>query len=178
MLEQRNGGFTERGRQLIEQCHRTGIILDVSHLSQAGFWEMAELTQGPVIASHSNAYSICPHPRNLSDEQIRALIALNGMIGITFVPWFIRSGVERVTPEDVLPHIEKICELGGEKHIMFGSDFDGSISGSKGWSTRAGIRIFRSCCSSFIPNRWSRAGCRIMRCVFLNSICLHRRFKR
>ncbi|MHA2854717.1 dipeptidase [Paenibacillus lautus] len=125
VLEQRNGGFTERGRQLIEQCHRTGIILDVSHLSQAGFWELAELTQRPVIASHSNAYSICPHPRNLSDEQIRALIALNGMIGITFVPWFIRSGVERVKPEDVLPHIEKICELGGEKRIMFGSDFDG-----------------------------------------------------
>ncbi|OME89480.1 MULTISPECIES: dipeptidase [Paenibacillus] len=124
-LEQRNGGFTERGRQLVELCNSTGIILDVSHLSQAGFWELAELTKGPIIASHSNAYSVCQHPRNLNDEQIRALIALNGMIGIAFVPWFIRSGVERVKPEDVLPHIEKICEMGGEKHIMFGSDFDG-----------------------------------------------------
>ena len=64
---------------------------DVSHLSQAGFWELVELTKGPIIASHSNAYSVCQHPRNLNDEQIRALIALNGMIGITFVPWFIRA---------------------------------------------------------------------------------------
>jgi len=125
VLEQRNGGFTKRGRRLVEECNSTGIILDVSHLSQAGFWELTELTKRPVIASHSNAYSICKHPRNLSDEQIRALIALDGMIGVTFVPWFIRSGTEQVKPEDLLPHIEKICELGGEKHIMFGSDFDG-----------------------------------------------------
>lgn len=125
VLEQRNGGFTKRGRSLVEECNSTGIILDVSHLSQAGFWELTELTKRPVIASHSNAYSVCEHPRNLSDEQIRALIALDGMIGMTFVPWFIRSGTERVKPEDLLPHIEKICELGGEKHIMFGSDFDG-----------------------------------------------------
>ncbi|MEJ9221056.1 dipeptidase [Paenibacillus glucanolyticus] len=124
-LEQRNGGFTERGRQLVELCNSTGIILDVSHLSQAGFWELTELTQRPILASHSNAYSVCKHPRNLSDEQIRALIALDGMIGITFVPWFIRSDADRVKPEDILPHIEKICELGGEKHMMFGSDFDG-----------------------------------------------------
>ena len=105
-----------------------------------------ELTKGPIIASHSNAYSVCQHPRNLNDEQIRALIALNGMIGITFVPWFIRSGVDRVKPEDILPHIEKICELGGEKHIMFGSDFDGLINGLPGLSIRAGILNFRSCC--------------------------------
>lgn len=125
VMEQRNGGFTEQGRRLIEECNSVGIMMDVSHLSQAGFWELTELTKRPVIASHSNAYSICKHPRNLSDGQIRALIALDGMIGVTFVPWFIRSGAQRVEPEDLLPHIEKICELGGEKHIMFGSDFDG-----------------------------------------------------
>lgn len=124
-LEARNGGLTERGRELVKACNETGIVLDVSHLSEAGFWELSELTSRPVIASHSNAYAICPHPRNLRDDQIRAIIAMDGRIGITFVPWFIRGGEHDVKPEDLLPHIEKMCELGGEKHLMFGSDFDG-----------------------------------------------------
>jgi len=128
-MESRNGGFTERGRELVRLCNEIGMVLDVSHLSEAGFWELMELTSRPVIASHSNAHAICPHPRNLRDDQIRALISLDGRIGITFVPWFIRSDGrsdgQQVKAEDLLPHIEKICELGGAKHLMFGSDFDG-----------------------------------------------------
>ncbi|OKP86407.1 dipeptidase [Paenibacillus helianthi] len=124
VLEPRNGGFTEQGRRLIEWCNRSGMLLDVSHLAPAGFWELAERNTRPFIASHSNAAAICGHPRNLSDEQIRALVAMDGRIGLTFVPWFVRDG-GGAKAEDVLRHIEHVCSLGGSRQIMFGSDFDG-----------------------------------------------------
>ena len=131
VLERRNGGFTEKGRKFVDWCNNSGMLLDVSHLSQAGFWELMELSKRPFIASHSNAAAICNHPRNLSDEQIKALITLDGRIGLTFVPWFVRDGGGS-TLEDLLWHIEHICSLGGEKKIMFGSDFDGIDSWVKG----------------------------------------------
>ena len=124
ILESRNGGFTEQGRKMVEWCNSSGMLLDVSHLSLAGFWELAELSKRPFIASHSNAAAICNHPRNLSDEQITALITMDGSIGLTFVPWFVREGGE-ASMVDILRHIEHICSLGGDKQIMFGSDFDG-----------------------------------------------------
>lgn len=124
VLEKRNGGFTEKGRRLIEWCNSSGMLLDVSHLSQAGFWELTELSSRPFIASHSNAAAICSHPRNLQDEQIKALIAMDGRIGLTFYPWFVcDNGKARM--EDLLKHIDHVCSLGGEKQLMFGSDFDG-----------------------------------------------------
>ncbi|GGF79732.1 diguanylate cyclase [Paenibacillus albidus] len=124
VLEQRNGGFTEKGRQLVEWCNRSGMLLDVSHLSQAGFWELAELSVRPFIASHSNAAAICGHPRNLSDAQIGALIAMDGRVGLNFFPWFVCDG-GKARAEDLLKHIEHMCSLGAAKQIMFGSDFDG-----------------------------------------------------
>lgn len=131
VLERRAGGFTERGRQLIEWCNGSGMLLDVSHLAPAGFWELAELSKRPFIASHSNAAAVCGHPRNLSDDQIKAMIAMNGRIGLTFVPWFVRDGggAER---DDVRRHIEHICGLGGSGVLMFGSDFDGIDAWVKG----------------------------------------------
>ncbi|MCJ8010686.1 dipeptidase [Paenibacillus sp. KQZ6P-2] len=133
VLEKRNGGFTEKGRKLIQLSNEIGLLLDVSHLSQAGFWELTERTVRPFIASHSNAKSICPHPRNLTDEQIRAIIAMDGRIGMTFVPWFVREGGEGpVRPEELLPHIEHFCTLGGENNLMIGSDFDGIDSWIQG----------------------------------------------
>lgn len=125
VMEKRGSGLTGKGRELVKLMNELGIVPDVSHLSPDGFWELAELTTGPFIASHSNAYEVCRHPRNLSDEQIRALIAVGGLIGVTFVPWFVRSDAAVVKAEDLLPHVERICELGGAKHLVFGSDFDG-----------------------------------------------------
>lgn len=127
ILEPRNGGLTPAGRDLVKLCYELGITLDVSHLSHKGFWEMVEMASEahqPFIASHSNAYSICANARNLHDRQIQAIIDLDGMIGLTFVPWFVKD-TEFVSCNDLLPHIERICELGGQKHMMFGSDFDG-----------------------------------------------------
>ncbi|AOZ94815.1 dipeptidase [Paenibacillus crassostreae] len=125
VLEKRNGGFTNKGRQLVELCNEIGMLLDVSHVSQAGFWELTELSKRPFIASHSNAYDICSHVRNLDNQQIKAIVDMDGRIGLTFVPWFVKEGNGEITSKDIIPHIEHICELGADKHLMFGSDFDG-----------------------------------------------------
>lgn len=123
-MEPRGGGLTAAGRRFVEECSKLDIMVDVSHLSERAFWDVAELSQKPFLASHSNARAICDHPRNLHDRQIAEIINRNGMLGITFVPWFV-SGAETVVIDDLLRHIEHICELGGEEHIMLGSDFDG-----------------------------------------------------
>ncbi|NUU76276.1 dipeptidase [Paenibacillus xylanilyticus] len=124
VLEKRGAGLTERGRELVHLCNRIGMLLDVSHLTEKGFWELAELSERPFIASHSNSYTVCPNVRNLKDDQIRAIIARDGRIGLTFVPWFVKQEGE-VRIEHLLPHIEQVCSLGGEHHLMMGSDFDG-----------------------------------------------------
>lgn len=123
-MEPRGGGLTKAGRQLVRECESLGILLDVSHLSEKGFWNLAEMAAKPFFASHSNARAIRNHPRNLTDEQIRALIAVNGLIGLTFVPWFLTER-EPAKIDDVLRHVERVCQLGGERHLAFGSDFDG-----------------------------------------------------
>lgn len=123
-LEPRQAGFTNKGRQFIRECDRLGILIDISHLNERAFWDLLHITERPVFASHSNAAAVLAHPRNLSDEQIQAIIAREGRIGITFVPQFIQHR-QQVVIDDLLYHIERICKLGGERHIMFGSDFDG-----------------------------------------------------
>ncbi|MBA4603721.1 dipeptidase [Thermoactinomyces mirandus] len=122
--EDRNGGLTLFGKKLIAEMERLGIILDVSHLSVRGFWEVIG-TNLPILASHSNCLSITPHKRNLDDEQIRAIINKQGLIGITFVPSFVCQPSHKATVDHILRHIEHVCSLGGENHLCFGSDFDG-----------------------------------------------------
>ncbi|MGE6227139.1 dipeptidase [Paenibacillus chitinolyticus] len=123
-METRNGGFTLRGQQLIKESNHLGVLFDASHLSEKAFWEAADVPGLHLFASHSNAKSACDHPRNLTDGQIRCLIERKGMIGITFVPWFVKkNGPVFIT--DLFRHIDHICSLGGEDFIGFGSDFDG-----------------------------------------------------
>jgi membrane dipeptidase len=127
VLEPRNDRLTERGVQLVHKCHELGMIMDVSHLSTNGFWhlsEMAHEVNKPFIASHSNAIEVCGNVRNLSDEQILDIISLEGRIGLNFYPPFVTSE-PFPTVKSLLPHIEHICELGGQKHMMMGADFDG-----------------------------------------------------
>jgi membrane dipeptidase len=123
VMEPRNGGFTKKGRKFVKECNNLGILLDVSHLSVAGFWEIMEMSDAPILASHSNAFEVCPHPRNLLNQQIQAIIGKKGMIGLTFVPQFIQS--KNPTVSVLLHHVDHICALGGENHLGFGSDFDG-----------------------------------------------------
>jgi membrane dipeptidase len=123
-LEERAGGLTRFGKEVITLLNHTNTWCDVSHLSEKGFWDVMEWGNHP-FASHSNCYSLCPHPRNLKDEQIKALIDRGSVLGLTFVPLFL-SGQNAASIMDVLRHLEHVCELGGENHVGFGSDFDGS----------------------------------------------------
>lgn len=124
VLEPRQGGFTRKGKSFIKVCNELGILLDASHLSAAAFWDLAAASAKPFVATHSNVKRLCGHPRNLDDEQIRALIRVDGRIGVTFVPWFVdNSGSASV--DDVVNHMEYICALGGERQLVLGSDFDG-----------------------------------------------------
>jgi membrane dipeptidase len=124
-MEPRGGGLTKAGRQLVAECEKLGILVDVSHLSDKGFWDVAEAANKPFFASHSNARALRAHARNLTDDQIRALIAVDGVVGVTFVPWFL-TDPEPAHIHDILRHVEHICALGGVRHIAFGSDFDGT----------------------------------------------------
>lgn len=121
--ESRGAGVTDFGRAMIQQHNQARVLTDVSHLSERGFWDVMEESNYP-IASHSNAASICPHPRNLNDEQAKALFTNNRYMGIVFFPEFL-TGTEFASLTDIIRHIDHLCSLGGEKSIGFGSDFDG-----------------------------------------------------
>ncbi|SHE41239.1 membrane dipeptidase [Seinonella peptonophila] len=129
--EQRGGGLTNWGRALVAELARLNMILDVSHLSVQGFWEVVKM-HIPVVASHSNCQRICPHRRNLNDEQITAIIKKKGLIGLNFVPFFLNRSTENASIHDLITHIDHICSLGGQDQIYFGSDFDGSSKKLKG----------------------------------------------
>jgi len=112
------------GIELLREMDRRGIYADVSHLNEAGFWDICEKAVLPPVASHSNARWECEHTRNLKKEQVKAIIEKKGFIGINFYTAFLTKE-EEATIDDVLRHIDAICELGGEDILGFGSDFDG-----------------------------------------------------
>lgn len=122
--EEIDTGLTEFGMDVINEMNNLGMIIDVSHLGELGFWHVMNHSKMPVIASHSNAKMICPHKRNLTDEQIIALAKNNGVMGINFYPHFL-SDYESASISDIIKHIEYIAGLVGTKHVGFGSDFDG-----------------------------------------------------
>ncbi len=117
------GGLSELGVQAVDELERLGMIVDVSHLSDAGFWDLMDVAKGPVIASHSNAREVCDHPRNLTDEMIRALADNGGVMGMNFAPSFVHP--TNATVGGVVDHIDHIIGLVGPDHVGLGSDFDG-----------------------------------------------------
>ncbi|CAG9619639.1 hypothetical protein BACCIP111883_00407 [Sutcliffiella rhizosphaerae] len=126
ILETRGAGLTEFGKSVVEENNKNSVWTDVSHLSIKGFWDVME-SADYIIASHSNCHKICNNPRNLLDDQIKALIQKNAAIGVTFVPQFLTDS-QKCTITDILKHVEHYCSLGGLRNIGFGSDFDGISS--------------------------------------------------
>ncbi|MBB5173647.1 membrane dipeptidase [Texcoconibacillus texcoconensis] len=121
--EPRGGGLTNLGYEVVNLNNQFHRLTDVSHLSEASFWNVIESADYPV-ATHSNARAVCEHRRNLYDDQLRALFEKGGFIGIVFNPPFI-NGQTTASIDEILKHIEHICTIGGENHLAFGSDFDG-----------------------------------------------------
>ena len=116
-------GLTEAGRSFARRARELGIYIDVSHLSDRGFWALMELDGGAVVASHSNSRALCPHSRNLTDDMAREIFRRGGFVGVNFCTYFLG---EHPTVDTVAAHIEHFLELGGENCIGLGSDFDGA----------------------------------------------------
>lgn len=124
--EDTGSGLTLFGKQVVAEMNRLGMLVDISHISTAGFWSVIETSTKPIIATHSNAKSLCAHPRNLNDEQIKALAQNGGLAGITFAGQFLEEDWHNACIESVYKHIDYMLNLiGNDDHIGFGSDFDG-----------------------------------------------------
>jgi membrane dipeptidase len=122
-------GLTEAGRDLVRECNRLGVLLDLSHLNERGFWEVAGMMEAPLVATHSNAHSLCPTTRNLTDRQLDAIRDSDGMVGVNFAVGFLREDGkdEEDTPiETVVRHVDYLVERIGVERVGFGSDFDGA----------------------------------------------------
>jgi membrane dipeptidase len=122
-------GLTELGKALVRACNDLRILVDLSHLNERGFWDTAEISTAPLVATHSNAHALCPHSRNLTDRQLAAIGETGGLVGVNFATSFLRpdGGRDKNTPlELILQHTEYMLERVGEDGVGFGSDFDGA----------------------------------------------------
>ncbi len=121
-------GLKPFGIEVVHRMNELGMIVDVSHMSDGGFWDTLKYSRKPVVASHSNARTLCNHPRNLSDDMIRALAKQGGVIGVNTYPYFVHpSG--KASMELIADHIAHIYQVGGEDVLGIGTDFDGYDEG-------------------------------------------------
>ncbi|MYC39644.1 MAG: hypothetical protein F4X55_01295 [Candidatus Dadabacteria bacterium] len=119
-------GLSEQGKELLRQMNALGITLDLSHLNERCFWESVELTELIPVATHSNSRVLVDHPRNLRDEQLRAISERGGVTGVVFYGKFLRKGQGLATLEDIYAHIDHIINVCGEDHVGMGTDMDGA----------------------------------------------------
>ena len=122
-------GLTSLGKALVQRCNQLKIMIDVSHLNEKGFWDIAELSNAPLVATHSNAHAICPSSRNLTDAQLDAIRQSKGMVGINYATAFLRPDGQENTDtslEIMIRHFDHMIEHLGVDHVGIGSDFDGA----------------------------------------------------
>jgi membrane dipeptidase len=127
-------GLTEAGERLVRACNRLGILIDVSHLNEKGFWDVVRISEHPIVATHSNAHALCQVSRNLTDDQLRAIRESGGMVGVNFAVSFLRrDGHNHAdTPlATIVEHVDYLIEKLGEGGVGFGSDFDGATMPSE-----------------------------------------------
>ncbi|MEG2989438.1 MAG: dipeptidase [Oscillospiraceae bacterium] len=129
--EERDRGLSPQGRDFVREMGRLGMLVDVSHLSDPGFWDVAELVEGPFFASHSNSRNICPDPRNLTDAQFTAIIEHQGVAGLNLYAAFLG---ENATVDTIVAHLEHFLALGGEHNVAIGGDWDGCSQLPQGFS--------------------------------------------
>jgi membrane dipeptidase len=124
------GGLSAAGKELVRACNRLGILVDLSHLNWAGFWDVVRQSDAPLVATHSNAHALCESSRNLTDEQLVAIHDSGGVVGVNFAITFLREDGQEV-PEtgvgEIVRHVDYLVEQMGVDHVAFGSDFDGAV---------------------------------------------------
>jgi len=132
VFERTGGGLTNFGIEVVGKAEELGIVIDLSHINEAGFWDTLDVTSFPVIASHSNARALCDNPRNLTDDQLKAIAERDGVVGAVAIPSFVDR--ERPTLKKYVEHIKYMVDLIGYKHVGLGFDF---VYYLKGWSERS-----------------------------------------
>ena len=123
-------GLTDAGKELVKHCNRFGIMVDLSHLNAAGFWDVAKISNAPLVATHSNVHAICQSSRNLTDDQLAAIKDSDGMVGLNFATAFLRPDGQMLADTGLdlmLRHLDHLIEHLGETRVGFGSDFDGAM---------------------------------------------------
>jgi membrane dipeptidase len=123
-------GLSAAGRELVRACNGLGILVDLSHLNEAGFWDVDRISDAPLVATHSNAHALCPASRNLTDEQLDAVRDSGGVVGVNFAVSFLREDGHNDpdTPiGEIVRHVDYLAERMGIDHVAFGSDFDGAL---------------------------------------------------
>ncbi len=122
-------GLTPAGSDLVRLCNELGVMLDLSHMNEKGFWDVASLSRAPLVASHSGVHALCPSPRNLTDDQLEAVKDTGGIVGVNFARAFLRRdglGDENTSLTEIGNHVEYIADRIGVDHVGLGSDFDGT----------------------------------------------------
>ncbi len=132
--ENRGGGLTAFGRALVAKAEDLGMLIDVSHLNESGFWDVMEIARSPVIASHSNCRALVDTPRNLKDKQIEALAERDGVLGMNAISAFVGEGAQKHGVADLLDHVDHVVKVAGIRHVGIGFDF---CSGFKNYLTLA-----------------------------------------
>jgi membrane dipeptidase len=123
-------GLTGAGRELVRACNRVGVLVDLSHLNEAGFWDVQRISAAPLVATHSNAHALCAATRNLTDAQLDAIRDSGGVVGVNFAVTFLREDGhnDAETPiSEIVRHVDYLAERMGIDHVAFGSDFDGAL---------------------------------------------------
>ena len=155
------GGLTEEGRRFVAEAQRLGIVLDMSHISEQAFWEVAEMTTRPILAGHSDSRAVWDNPRNLTDEQFLALKRLGGVAGLNLSPKFI-GGKNDI--EAVVDHAEHFLSIGGEKNVGLGTDLDGVTALPEGLT---GVQDFDRLYEAMLRRNWSEE---IVRGIFFDNL--------
>ncbi len=122
-------GLTDLGKALVKRCNEMRILIDLSHLNEKGFWDVARLSQAPLVASHSNAHALSASARNLTDKQLEAVGKSNGVVGVNFHKGFLRADgnwAKKTSVSEIANHARYIADKIGEDHVALGSDFDGA----------------------------------------------------
>lgn len=135
----RHKGLTKFGKEVVREMNRLGMLVDLAHIGERGFWDVLEISERPIIVSHANCQRLCPHPRNLTDDQLKALAEQGGCLGVTFVPGFI----DTVNPslERLVDHMEHAIQIMGIDHVGLGSDFDGMDTRTPGLETAGDLPV-------------------------------------
>ncbi|MEZ4415813.1 MAG: dipeptidase [Gemmatimonadota bacterium] len=123
-------GLSAAGRRLIKACARLGVLVDLSHLNERGFWDVSRLHDAPLVATHSAVHALCPSPRNLTDAQLDAIGASGGLVGINFHTGFLRADGDAEQPtslQEIVRHARYVADRIGLEHVALGSDFDGAV---------------------------------------------------